>query len=90
MTPLAVRRVDAKGRITLGQEFAEQQWIVERVEGGFRLIPAAIVPAPEAWLYKDPDAIRAVVEGLEQAKAGELVSGPDLESDAALADTIED
>lgn len=91
MTPVAVRKVDAKGRVTLGQEFANQQLIVvKRVEGGWELIPATTVPAPEAWLYENPDAIRAVIEGLKQAAAGELVPGPDVADDAALAEQLKD
>jgi len=91
MAAVAVRKVDAKGRVTLGQEYANQQLIVvKRAEGGLELIPATTVPAPEAWLYENPDAIRAVIEGLKQAAAGELEAGPDLGKDAALAEQLED
>lgn len=42
---------------------------------------SAEIPNREAWLHSDPDALAAVTEGLAQAKAGEFVEGPDLESD---------
>lgn len=46
------------------------------------LMPYRQVPDAEAWLWKNPAALRAVQEGIRQAAAGELVPGPDLDADA--------
>ena len=91
MTRLPVKKADSKGRIALGKEYADSLVIViQEPEGVLRLIPAEAVPAREAWLYKNPEAIRMVMEGIEDAKAGRLTDGPDLSAGAKLADAIED
>lgn len=90
MAPLVVRRVDDRGRVAIGREFANQQMIQVEIDGGLKLIPAKTVPANEAWLYENPRALAAVNEGLAQAAAGELNAGPDLAAGSAFADLIED
>ncbi len=37
------------------------------------------VPKAEAWLYKNPVALKMVMEGIEDAKAGRLSDGPNIE-----------
>jgi hypothetical protein len=37
------------------------------------LEPMAEIPARELWLYKDPEALKAVQEGIKQSKAGRIV-----------------
>jgi hypothetical protein len=32
------------------------------------------IPANEAWLYKNPDAIAGVMKGIEDVKAGKIKS----------------
>ncbi len=91
MAPLSVKTTDSKGRLTLGAEFAGKQFIMVRKEGNvLQMIPAETVPTREAWLYKNPKALSAVLEGLDQAKAGELFEGPDLDAALELADKIGD
>ena len=90
MAPVTVRNVDARGRVTIGQEFAMQQVIITRLDDGFKITPAKTVPQNEAWLYENPKALAAVNEGLAQAAAGELSDGPDLAAGSAFADMIED
>ena len=91
MTALPTKRADSQGRITLGKDYANTQFIIQRMEGGIlQLIRAETVPQREAWLYKNPEALRAVMEGLEDAKAGRLSAGPDLEAGHKLAEAIED
>ncbi len=91
MSPLPVKKTDSKGRLTLGQEYANKQFFVNRKdEGVIQIIPAETVPAREAWLFKNPEALSAVLEGLEQAREGKLSKGPDLDAALAFAETIED
>ena len=85
------RMVDSQGRLTLGKPFARQLVTLRVVrEGTIEIQIAEAVPAREAWLYKNPEALRAVMEGLEDAKAGRLSAGPDLEAGHKLAEAIED
>ena len=78
----AIKSVDARGRLTLGREFANLRVIVKELEDGvLQLMPATVVPAREAWLYENPTALAAVKAGLEQARAGQFAEPPDLEGD---------
>lgn len=91
MSPMPVRTTDSKGRLTLGNEFAGKQFIIlHREDNVIQIIPAETVPAREAWLFKNPTALSAVLEGLEQAKRGMLSKGPDIDAALAFADQIED
>ena len=86
------RKTDSKGRITLGPDFANKTFIIQVLDDGrVFLRPAMVVPAPEAWLFRNPKALSAVIRGLEQSAAGEIVeSPPDLEDSFDFADSIED
>ena len=78
-----MRTLDKQGRLTLGKELASKQVIVDQQpDGVIMLTPAAVIPAREAWLYDNPEALKRVREGLEQVKRGELVDAPDFEADA--------
>jgi len=78
-----IRTLDKQGRLTLGKELASAKVIVQYKTGGeIVLTPAAVIPAREAWLYDNPEALKRVREGLEQVKRGELVDSPDFEADA--------
>ena len=91
MTASVTKTVDSRGRVTLGKDFANQLVIVQEVsEGYLRIVRAEAVPAKEAWLYKNPEALAAVMRGLEQAKARRFAERPNLEADAALADAIDE
>jgi hypothetical protein len=86
MAAIPVKTADGKGRVTLGKEFAHRLVMVMPVaEGVVQVIRAEAVPERESWLYKNPKALRMVMEGIVQAKAGELADGPDLEADAKVA-----
>ena len=86
------KKTDSKGRITLGPDFANKTFIVQVLDGGRVLLcPAMVVPAPEAWLFRNSKALSAVVRGLEQSKAGAVSESPtDLEDSFDFADSIED
>lgn len=48
------------------------------------------IPAKEAWLYKNKKALKSVMEGLEQARKGQLVDGPKLSEKDRLIDLLEE
>jgi hypothetical protein len=78
---------DQGGRINLGKSRAGCSFRL--VEQGSQLILEPVetvhVPAAEAWLFRNTVALSAVRRGLEQAAAGQLVEGPDLDAAHALA-----
>ena len=81
---------DRKGRLTLGERFANRTVIVEEIDDtAVRLTPARVVPEREMWLQENRAAAAAVSRGLVEARAGKLSSvGPDLAADAAPAVTF--
>lgn len=70
-----ILRPDSKGRITLGK-LAENVSGFEVVEenGKIILFPQIEIPAEEAWLYKNKEAIASVLQGIEDVKAGKIKS----------------
>lgn len=85
-----VRRIDDKGRITLGRQFAGRRAVVSEREDELVLTFQRLVPDREAWLHENPEAYAMVRRGLDQAERGELVDAPDLAADADFADSIPD
>lgn len=62
---------DAKGRIQLGKlakDIVRFQVIEE--DNCIILRPEVAIPASEAWLYKNKEALESVKEGLRQSAAG--------------------
>ena len=87
---MSTKTVDARGRVSLGQAFANALVIIkERVDGVVEIVRAEAVPAHEIWLYKNPEALAAVLAGIEQAKAGQFVESPDLAADARMIAEME-
>ena len=84
------KNTDSKGRITLGEGFANRTLIVEDRGDEIVLRLARVIPEKEAWLYENPEALAALRRGLAQAKAGQLRNGPDLAKAAKLAKQLED
>lgn len=84
------RNTDAKGRITLGEAFANRTMLVEQIGDEIVLRLARVIPERESWLYDNPKAMKLVRRGLEQARSGEFVEGPDLAAARKLADQIAD
>jgi len=84
------KNTDSKGRITLGESFANRTMLVEQHGDEFVLRLARVIPEREAWLYESEKALAAVRSGLKQAKAGTFAKkGPDLKRAAKLADQLE-
>ena len=88
---MTTKTVDSRGRVTLGSRYANRLVIVrEQEDGTLKIIPAEAVPAREAWLYKNPEALKAVRQGLEEAQAGRFAEGPDLEAEGLPDDEESD
>jgi hypothetical protein len=79
------KNTDSKGRITLGEAFANRTMIVEERGQEIVLRLARVIPEGEAWLYDNPTALAAVRRGLKQARSRELSDGPDLARAQKLA-----
>ncbi len=86
------KTTDAKGRVTLGQRFANKTVIIRDVDATEILVTIArVIPEREAWLHENEVARGLVMTGLRQAAAGQFSdSPPDLDADAALGDALEE
>ncbi|MAX27760.1 MAG: hypothetical protein CMJ19_24970 [Phycisphaeraceae bacterium] len=88
---MTTKTADSKGRVTLGERFANRTVIIEDIdETEVRVTLARVIPEREAWLYENDKALTSVRRGLEQARAGQTVKGPNLKAAAKLADSIPD
>jgi len=67
-----ILRPDNRGRITLGKlaEGISGYKLSKDKQGKITLEPLAEIPAYEIWLYKNKGALKGVLEGIDQAKAG--------------------
>jgi hypothetical protein len=72
-TPEITLRPDAKGRITLGHraEGISGYKVTDMGGGNLMLTAMTEIPARELWLYKNPEALAMVEEGLRQSARGE-------------------
>ena len=67
-------RPDSKGRITLGNlaKGLSGFKVTKNADGSFHLLPLKEIPEREMWLYRNPEALAAVLQGLEDSKAGRV------------------
>lgn len=74
------KKVDSKGRLTLGAKFAGNLVIVDDSEPDTLVIRKAVaIPKQEAWLYNNKESLAAVQRGLEQARKREFSNNiPDI------------
>ena len=86
------KNADSKGRVTLGDHFANRAVIVEsRSEDEVVIRLARVIPEREAWLYENPEALASVRRGLDQARKGDVAKNPpDMKAAAKLAAQLED
>ncbi len=86
------KNTDSKGRVTLGERFANRAVIVEQQSDDAVIVRLArVIPEREAWLYESPEALAAVRRGLDQARKGDVAkTPPDLTAAAKLAGRLED
>src|SRR2546421_13085862 len=69
--------LDARNRVSLAKLLPEYDVSSFRAytEGNKIILePMAEIPAHELWLYKNPEALKAVQEGLQQSKEGKIRS----------------
>ncbi len=87
---MTTRTTDSKGRVALGQRFANKTVIVEEIdETEVRIVVAVVIPERELWLHRNEQAMAAVERGLAQAKAGQLTKIDPHEDDGWL-DKLDD
>ena len=81
---MTTRTVDAKGRVTLGQDFANQTVVIDDSNPNQLVIrKMVLIPAEEAWLYENHEAMTSLRKGLKQASKMQFSdSPPDVDSDA--------
>lgn len=78
-TEIAETKPDSKNRVTLGKVpvKAHHYRIYVNEAGQIILDPQMSIPASEMWLFKNKKALRSVVRGLADAKAGRLINAPE-------------
>ncbi len=89
-SPVQTKTTDSKGRLTLGEAFANRTLIVEVQGTRIVLQLARVIPEGEAWLYDNPGALGSVRRGLRQARKRQFSDGPDLKAAAKIARELED
>jgi hypothetical protein len=72
-------RPDAKKRVTLGKALTgldeDVRFDVYRNDSGqIVLDPQVSIPASEAWLYRNPEALASLRRGLQEAAEGKTIS----------------
>src|SRR5215208_1981258 len=73
----SLKVADAKGRVVLGPNVANQSMQVEeRGVGEWTIRLVEPVPVKEAWLFKNPEALRRVQNGFLQAQNREFAADP--------------
>jgi hypothetical protein len=86
----AVKKVDEKGRVTI-PELSGAQVIVEMIsEHEFRVRRVEVIPAEEAWLFRNPSALAAVQSGLTDAVTGRFSVDPRSGKNYSWLDDVDD
>jgi hypothetical protein len=78
-----VRMTDSKGRLKLGEAFANRTVIVEERADEIIVRMARVIPEREAWLYENPVALASVRRGLLQARQRRFSPEPIVRASAA-------
>lgn len=89
---MTIKRLDTKGRVTLGAQFAGQTVVIDDSNPACIMIkPVVMIPAAEAWLYKNETALGLVRQGLEDARHGNFAAAsPNVASDLEWLDDVDD
>lgn len=85
------KQVDDRGRISLGQKFANKMVQVQQRDGDVLITMGRFVPEREAWLYENPQALEMVRRGLKESIEGaEPAPPPDLAADLAEFEDVDE
>ena len=71
---IGTRTIDERNRLTVGEilKGCKRIRLYRNDSGEVLLQPIAEIPASELWLFQNPEAIRAVREGLRDAGEGNV------------------
>lgn len=86
------KSADKKGRVTLGEKFANRTVIVTQLSDTEVSVElATVIPDRELWLHKNSAAIASVQRGTRQAsERGFSSNPPSLSKDAKLTKRMKD
>jgi len=66
-------KADKRGRLTVGDKASDKQFrVLINSDGQILLDPVVVMSEREVWLYKNPQALMSVLQGLREAAAGEV------------------
>lgn len=66
-------KADLRGRVTLGTEYAGQEFrVYKQPNGNLQLEPVVNITVAESWLNDNPRVLAKLQQAIEQADAGEL------------------
>ena len=71
---VATRTIDERNRLTLGElpEGLKRVRIYKNDRGEVLLQPVIEIPASEAWLFRNEEALKSVKKGLKDASKGKI------------------
>ena len=71
---IGTRTIDERNRLTVGEilKGCKRIRLYRNVSGEVLLQPIAEIPASELWLFRNPEAINDVREGLQDALHGKV------------------
>jgi hypothetical protein len=71
---VATRTIDERNRLTLGElpEGLKRVRIYKNDRGEVLLQPVIEIPASEAWLFRNEEALESVKKGLKNASKGKI------------------
>ena len=85
---IELKKPDSAGRITIGKEYKDKLFAIQRQPNGDILLsPVVVRHEREVWLYDNKEAMESVLRGIEQSGRGET---HDLGSFAQYAEDDED
>ena len=78
------KQVDSKGRVNLGEDFANRTVVIKyRGPGEVVVKRACVIPEREAWLYQNPKTLASMRRGLDDARGRRFAKNkPNFAADA--------
>ena len=74
---MGAKKIDSKGRITIGPEYVNKQFnIIENEDGSILLEPLVTIPLREKWLWENKAALSKFVNGIKAANEGTFSEDP--------------